>query len=207
MKKILLRALAIIFFIAALKEAPIIAVLMLVVGFFYYKKKIASNNSEKVIAQNQSISIERKPLAATTLNTLTDYPEIDHKGMNQLKLLDGVRLSGVTKKHDGTNPQEIIANMNIGDDVFFKRIKMSKYPNAILVVNDEDEPLGWIPEDFLYQEDIAKRLDDGTTVLGKVNDIYGGYEGKSYGIKIDIMRYEKKRVKKTENIHSDVTNE
>lgn len=130
----------------------------------------------------------------TTASTM--LPEVDSKGMKQLKLLDNVKLSGVTKKYEGINPQKTIEFTTIGEEVFFKRAPMVKYPNATLVVNGKGDPIGWIPEDFLYQEDIAKRLDDGTTVKGLVSKIFGGGNGKNYGITIDIARYEKKRVPK-----------
>lgn len=133
-----------------------------------------------------------------------DFPAVDDKGMKLLRVLDNVRLSGVTKKHEGINPQDTIELLSIGEEVFFKRITMKKYPNATLVVDSDDNPIGWIPEDFSYQEDIAKRLDDGTTVKGLVNDILGGENGKSYGVTIDIARYEKKRISKAKSNSSSL---
>lgn len=150
-------------------------------------------------AANQPIyppsQVERPVTTGAGLAYL-DFPEVDGKGMKQLRKLDNVRLSGVTKKYEGSDPQDTIESLNIDEEVFFKRIPMKKYPNATLVVDCNDDPIGWIPEDFFYQEDIAKRLDDGTTVKGIVNNILGGDNGKSYGITIDIARYEKKRVPK-----------
>jgi hypothetical protein len=72
---------------------------------------------------------------------------------------------------------------------------LGKFPNAILAVNSYNEPIGWIPEDFYYQEDIAQRLDDGTIVKGQISAILGGEDGKSLGVRIDIARYTKKRSK------------
>lgn len=133
----------------------------------------------------------------TYVNSLVGFPEIDDKGMKPLRILDDVRLTGVTKEHEGVNPQDTIEMLTEGEEVFFKRVPMKRYPNATLVVDCDQNPIGWIPENFAYQEDIAKRLDDGTTVKGRVCSILGGENGKSYGITIDIARYEKKRVKKT----------
>ena len=111
-----------------------------------------------------------------------------------LKLTDNVKLSGVTKVYAGVNPQIIIASLNIGEQVYFKRIPMDKYPHAILVVDRNHDPIGWIPEETWYQRDIAQRLDDGTTVMSRVSDILGGDNGKYYGVILDIARYERKRV-------------
>lgn len=147
-------------------------------------------------AMTSSASSNQAAKTKVTGKVNVDFPEVDDKGMKLLKVLDNVRLSGVTKKHEGVNPQDIIESLSFGEEVFFKRIPMKKYQNATLVVDSNDDPIGWIPEDFFYQEDIAKRLDDGTTVKGLINDILGGDDGKNYGITIDIARYEKKRVTK-----------
>ena len=99
----------------------------------------------------------------------------------------------MTKNYEGINPQETIESLSIGEEVFLKRISMINYPCAILVINGKRRPIGWIPEDTWYQRDIAERLDDGTTVKARVRDILGGYDGKNYGVRLDIARYEKKR--------------
>ncbi len=130
------------------------------------------------------------------VQSLTGFPEVDEHGMKILRTLDDVPLTGVTKEYEGVNPQDTIEMLSEGEEVFFKRVPMKKYPNAILVVDCNDNPIGWIPEDFAYQEDIAKRLDDGTTVKGRVSAILGGYNGKSYGVRIDIARYTKKSATK-----------
>ena len=139
------------------------------------------------------------------VRSLTGFPDVDDKGMKVLRILDDVRLSGVTREFQGIDPQEIIEMLSEGEEVFFKRIPMKDYPNAILVVDCSDNPIGWIPEDFDYQEDIAIRLDEGTTVKGRVSAIWGGEEGKSYGVRIDIARYTKKRAKKEGEINGQET--
>lgn len=148
----------------------------------------ASNNVTKEKEYNYS-----KKEVLQYAQSLTGFPEVDEHGMKILKILDDVRLTGVTKDYEGINPQDIIEMLTEGEEVFFKRVPMKRYPNATLVVDCNENPIGWIPEDFIYQEDIAKRLDDGTTVKGRVSAILGGDNGKSYGVRIDIARYAKRR--------------
>jgi hypothetical protein len=152
--------------------------------------------TEPVVQQKQDFVEFSDKEVLDYVQSLSGFPEVDEKGMKILKILEDVRLSGVTREYEGMDPQETIEMLSEGEEVFFKRIPMKKYPNAILVVDCSDNPIGWIPEDFFYQEDIAQRLDDGTTVKGRVSTILGGEEGKSYGVRIDIARYTKKREKK-----------
>lgn len=163
--------------------------------------------SEKIIHQDDEVTATIEPAASPTYDSGYAFPERDEKGMKLLKILDNVRLTGVTKKFDGIDPQETIESLFEGDEVFFKRIHMNKYPFATLVVDSEDSPIGWVPEDFTYQSDIAKRLDEGTTVLGEVCYILGGPDEenpkKSYGISINIARYEKRRVSKKKLLQED----
>lgn len=147
----------------------------------------------EIMEQKASIYSDKEVLEY--VQSLSGFPDTDDKGMKILKILNDVKLSGVTKEYEGVNPQDTIEMLSEGEEVYFKRIPMKKYPNAILVVDCADNPIGWIPEDFYYQEDIAKRLDEGTTVKGRVSAILGGENGKSYGVRIDIARYEKKRTK------------
>lgn len=147
------------------------------------------------------VAIDDAKKDAENRKILMEFPEADEHGMPMLKLLDRVHLSGVTKTHNGTNPQSVIWHMKENEQVFFQRPQIKGYPNAVLVVDKDGDPLGWIPERFAYQEDIAKRLDEGTTVLGRINEVVGGDGDKSFGCFIDIARYEKGRASKTNLSH------
>lgn len=159
-------------------------------------KIVVSTKSEHADTSSAAASKPSSDEILSYANSLTEFPLVDEQGMKILRILDDVRLSGVTKEHKGVNPQEVIEELYEGEEVFFQRVKMKKYPHAVLVVNSISEPIGWIPEDFAYQQDIAKRLDDGTTVKGTVSKILGGEDGKNYGITINIARYTKPRVSK-----------
>ena len=160
-------------------------------GKWVFRGRESPENIEKLV----SFSTPQNPTEEVLkyVGSSVGFPEIDDKGMLILRILDNVKLTGVTKKYKGVNPQNTIKMLSEGEEIFFERISMEKFPNATLVINCSDHPIGWIPEAFPYQEDIAKRLDDGTTVKARVNTIMGGMDGKNYGITIDIARYTKQR--------------
>ena len=180
----------------------IIWFVFIILGFIYYVwpgvvlwllSGWIGRKSRKDTKQELNQSFDTSELPEHKISN--DFSYTDNNGMKILKILDGVKLSGVTKEVDGINPQDIIPTLNLGDEVFFERVYMDEYPHATLVIDKDSKPVGWIPESFSYQEDIAKRIDDGTTVKALVHNIYGGKDGKSYGVTIDIARYEKKRTK------------
>ena len=121
------------------------------------------------------------------------FPEVDDQGMKAVRLIDNVKLSGVTKYYEGVNPQQTIESLSVGEEVFLKRISMVNYPFATLAIDGKSAPIGWIPEDTWYQRYIAETLDGRATIKARVSKILGGDYGKYYGIILDIECYEKKR--------------
>lgn len=123
------------------------------------------------------------------------FHDQDQHGLKRLKILTNVKLTGVTREFEGVNPQVILELIQDEMDTEIKLVRkqIKGHPHATAVYTIDDEPLGWVPESFSYLEDIASRLDDGATVLANINNIYGGDDGKSYGITINIARYENLR--------------
>ncbi len=123
------------------------------------------------------------------------FPEYDSNGLKRLKILTNVKLTGVTRSFEGTNPQDILESIQYDSDTEIKlaRKEVKGYPYAVAVMTLDNEPLGWVPESLPYLEDIAQRLDEGATTLANIESIYGGENGKNFGITINIARYKNRR--------------
>lgn len=82
------------------------------------------------------------------------------------------------------NAQSNIARLKSGDSLNFKREPNNKYdPNAIAVRKDSTK-LGHLSSDIA--QDIAPLIDSGCLIFGKVKNVTGGYNGKSFGCNIEI---------------------
>lgn len=128
--------------------------------------------------------------------SMQSFPETDANGKRILTIYHEA-ITGVTKIHNGVNPQKIIPYLKRGENLILEADSNNKYDKlAVKVLTIDGEQIGWIPRECYatnLQEDIFYRLTDGLTVLAKVKAITGGTNSKpTYGCIIDIARYSKR---------------
>jgi hypothetical protein len=117
--------------------------------------------------------------------------EAAYAGRKLLKKLSLVRLTEVLEEYNGKTSIETMASLAAGDEVILKRMTQKESPNAILVVDLTDAPVGWIPEDYPHQKYLARHLDKGAEVEARINSVMGGGEsGKPLVALIDLDVYQ-----------------
>lgn len=138
----------------------------------------------RMFKDSQSNDVNRKPLS----NFI--FPTTDGHGHQALKIYD-INVTGVMKEHGGVNPQAIIANLRIGEQIILEADPDNQYDNrAVKVKTLSNIQIGWLPMGENLQIDIFERLQKGQTVYARVNRIYDLdlYPGKK-GLIIDVARY------------------
>lgn len=82
------------------------------------------------------------------------------------------------------NAQSIIPYLKCGDALTFVREPNNKYDRNAILVKYGRNKLGHLSADIA--EDIAPHMDKGCIVTGKVENVTGGSNGKSYGCNIEV---------------------
>lgn len=98
-------------------------------------------------------------------------------------------VAGVTKKNgDGSIRQNIIENdLKTGDLLILERDLENKHDkNAIAVLTTSNKQVGFIRSD--HAQNLAKQMDNGSKVFAQITAITGGYNGKNFGVNIDIYK-------------------
>lgn len=118
-----------------------------------------------------------------------DFPRKDENGERRLRIIEDVKLGGCSETIKGINPQSVLPDKKFGQDVYFLYDERKDGSFDVIIRDFEGRPLGYLPHDFPYREDIAARMQKNITVLGKILRVTGGKNGKPYRAIINIARY------------------
>ncbi len=102
------------------------------------------------------------------------------------------KIVGVTRKNDdGTDRQNLIADLSEGDQLTFEREYENEHDeNAIAVYDCSGQQLGYLKSSVA--EDVAPILDSGGKITGFVTEVTGGMGDESYGCNIRIEVFQNK---------------
>jgi hypothetical protein len=102
------------------------------------------------------------------------------------------KIVGVTRKNDdGTDRQNLIADLSEGDQLTFEREYENEHDeNAIAVYDCSGQQLGYLKSSVA--EDVAPILDSGGKITGFVTEVTGGMGDESYGCNIRIEVFPQK---------------
>lgn len=135
--------------------------------------------------------IEEQEIIADDIseNIHLDFPDVDEHGKRALTIREA-DIYGVGRKYNNISAQDVIAKLEIGENVVLKNSKSSY---AVKVFSLNLEQIGFLPEweDTRMpkvKQEVYEKLSDGATVLAKVKKKYKNKNG-SIGIVISICRY------------------
>lgn len=119
-----------------------------------------------------------------------EFPDTNGHGSHILKVYD-INVNGVNNEQNGINPQDVIPQLYIGEQMFLEADPSNKYDKCAVKVKTKDNvQIGWLPMGENLQIDIFNRLMKNQVVYARVSRIYEltMYPG-SYGVVIDVARY------------------
>jgi len=138
-------------------------------------------------------AVVKKGIEKATGVKLNDYgyPIEDEHGFECTRV-DNIHLSGVTYFKKGKNPQKYIPKLRPGVEVKIISEPVEGHPEALLVIDKKDRPLGWIPTGYRYKKLLFEIIDNNTTYYARAKRILGGTKDKpTYGLIIEVALYQK----------------